>query len=110
MEKHAAVYILASGRAGTLYVAVTSNLLARVHQHRSGLIEGFTSRYGVTKLVWFEMHDDMVSAIAREKRLKKWNWKLNLAEAANPEWIDLAIGLGLTPLTDAANGSPPARG
>jgi putative endonuclease len=112
LQKHPAVYILANGRAATTYIGVKSNLPARLHQHRSGLIEGFTSRYGVTRRVWFEMHEMMASAITREKQLKKWNrdWKLNLIEAANPEWVDLAIGLGFEPLTDAPNGSPPSRG
>ncbi len=97
MKKQPAVYICASGRAGTLYVGATSNLPARAYQHRSGLIEGFTSRYGVGRLVWFEMHDDMASAIRREKQLKKWrrDWKLNLIEQANPDWRDLALSLGL---------------
>ena len=92
------VYILASGKHGTLYIGVTSNLPARLHQHREGLIEGFTSRYGVTRLVRFEMFDD-ANAIAREKQFKKWNrdWKLNLVESENPEWIDLGEGLGSGP-------------
>ena len=113
MERQPVVYILASDRAGTLYVGVTSNLMARLHQHRGGLIKGFTSRYGVYRLVHFESFDDMASAIHREKQLKKWNrdWKLNLIEASNPEWIDLAIGLGFAPVRNAGvNGSPPARG
>jgi putative endonuclease len=111
MQKQPAVYILASRRAGTLYIGVTADLLARIHQHRCGLIEGFTSRYGVCRLVWFEFHADMPGAIRREKQLKKWNrdWKLNLIEASNPEWIDLAIGLGLAPI-GRDNGSPPSRG
>jgi putative endonuclease len=97
MEKQPCVYILASGRCGTLYIGVTSNLLGRLHQHRAGLIKGFTSRYGVTHLVYFEMADTMDAAILREKQLKKWNrdWKLDLIEQTNPDWMDLAIGLGL---------------
>jgi len=93
------VYILASGKHGTLYVGVTSNLIARLHQHREGLIEGFTSRYGVFRLVRFEMFDDMANAIVREKQLKKWNrdWKLNLIESDNPGWVDLAESLGFEP-------------
>jgi putative endonuclease len=113
MEEQPTVYILASRRAGTLYIGVTSNLMARLHQHRSGLIKGFTSRYGVARLVYFEMFEDMGSAITREKQLKKWNrdWKLNLIEANNPDWIDLAIGLGFAPLVErSVNGSPPSRG
>ena len=71
MDKQPAVYIMASGRHGTLYVGVTSDLPGRVHQHREGLIKGFTSRYGVTRLVHFELFGDMITAIAREKQLKK---------------------------------------
>ncbi len=86
-----AVYILASGRNGTLYVGVTSNLAERVGQHREGAIAGFTATYGVHQLVWCEQHADMTAAIAREKQLKKWNraWKLRLIEAQNPQWADL---------------------
>jgi len=100
VEKQPCVYILASSKHGTLYIGVTSNLIARLHQHREGLIEGFTSRYGVTRLVWFEMLATMKEAIAREKALKKWNrdWKLNLIERTNLEWVDLAPGLGFGPL------------
>jgi putative endonuclease len=81
------VYLLASKRNGTLYTGVTSNLLARTHQHRNGPVRGFTREYGVKLLVWFEQHATMESAIAREKRIKKWNraWKLELIEAENPE-------------------------
>jgi len=80
------VYLLASKRNGTLYVGVTSNLLARIHQHRIGAVPGFTLDYGVKLLVWFEVHATMEAAITREKRIKKWNraWKLELIEAANP--------------------------
>ena len=87
-----ATYIMASGRNGTLYVGMTSNLLARVWKHRNGTFECFTSDHGVTRLVWFERHALVVQAIAREKRLKKWNrdWKLKLIEDANPQWLDLA--------------------
>ena len=95
-----AVYLLASRRNGTLYAGVTSNLLARVHQHRSGAVRGFTRDYEVKLLVWFELHATMESAIAREKRVKKWNraWKLQLIEAENPEWRDLAQDFGFAPL------------
>ena len=94
------VYILASAYLGTLYVGVTSNLLGRIMQHRDGLFGGFTSRYGVYRLVWFEMADTMASAISTEKRIKKWrrDWKIALIEANNPTWDDLAVGLGLEPL------------
>jgi len=98
MSKQGFVYILASGKHGTLYVGVPSHLLARLHQHREGLIKGFTSRYGVTRLVHFETFDDMTSAIAREKQLKRWerDWKLKLIEASNPAWVDLAEGFGFS--------------
>ena len=90
-EKLPAVYILASRRNGTLYTGVTSNLVQRAWQHRKQVVSGFTERYGVHHLVWYELHGDMEHALVREKRLKKWNrmWKLRLIEEANPEWRDL---------------------
>ena len=100
MEKQPAVCLLASGRHGTLYVGVTSDLLGRVHQHRESLIKGFTSRYGVTRLVHFELFGDMTLAITHEKQLKKWNrpWKIERIEAKNPCWEDLAtMVLGFPP-------------
>ena len=89
--KQPAVYILASQRNGTLYIGVTSDLVQRVWQHRNGLVEGFTKKYGVHRLVYYELHADMTEAIQREKRLKKWNraWKIELIERENPEWLDL---------------------
>ncbi len=100
MEKQPCVYILTSGRYGTLYVGVTSDLIARLYQHRTGSIPGFTSRYGVHSLVRYELFGDMESAILREKQLKRWHrqWKINLIEGDNPQWIDLAPELGLPPL------------
>ena len=94
------VYLLASRRNGTLYVGVTSQLIARIHQHREGVIAGFTRKHGIKLLVWFEQHATMDSAITREKRIKKWerDWKLELIEAGNPEWRDLAEDLGFLPL------------
>ena len=94
------VYLLASKRNGTLYTGVTSDLPARVHQHRIGAVRGFTRDYGVRMLVWFEQHSTMEQAILREKRIKKWNraWKLDLIEAINPDWRDLAVDLGFEPL------------
>ena len=85
------VYLLASRKHGTLYIGVTSNLLARAFQHRSHAVAGFTSRYHVHLLVWFECYDDPLTAIAREKEIKKWRreWKINLIERTNPEWVDL---------------------
>ena len=89
--KQPAVYILASQRNGTLYIGVTSDLVQRIWQHKNDVVEGFTNKYGVHMLVWYELHDDMESAIIREKRLKKWNraWKLRLIEEMNPDWNDL---------------------
>jgi len=86
-----AVYLMASRRNGTLYLGVTSDLLARGAQHRSGAFEGFAAKYGCTRLVWFEPCPDMAGAIAREKELKKWRraWKMALIEEANPQWLDL---------------------
>jgi putative endonuclease len=86
-----ACYILASRRNGTLYVGVTSDLPKRIAEHRNHLVSGFTAEYGVTMLVWYELHGTMESAIQREKRLKKWNraWKLRLIEEANAGWRDL---------------------
>jgi putative endonuclease len=86
-----AVYILASQRNGTLYIGVTSNLVQRIWQHKNNQVEGFTEKYGVHILVYFELLDDMLSAITREKQLKKWNraWKLALIEKQNPTWQDL---------------------
>ena len=94
------VYLLASKRNGTLYTGVTSDLHGRIHKHRSGIIPGFTRDYRIRLLVWFERHSTMEQAIVREKRIKKWNraWKLELIEAANPQWRDLAEDLGFEPL------------
>ena len=91
MDKQPATYILASGRNGTLYVGVTSDLIARMWQHREHVVEGFTSKYGVDKLVWYELHGTMEAAITREKRVKKWNrdWKIRMIEERNPYWNDL---------------------
>ena len=92
MKQHAYyVYILASQRNGTLYVGVTSDLVGRTWEHKNDLVEGFTKKYGVHILVWYELHDDIEAAIAREKRLKKWNraWKLRLIEKENSGWNDL---------------------
>jgi putative endonuclease len=86
-----AVYILASQRNGTLYTGVTSDLPKRAWEHRNDAAEGFTKRYGVHLLVYFEIHSDMLSAITREKQIKKWNraWKIRLIEEMNPEWRNL---------------------
>ncbi|SCX87892.1 putative endonuclease [Nitrosospira sp. Nl5] len=91
MERIPAVYILASKRNGTLYIGVTGNLVKRVWEHKHDLVEGFTRKYQVHTLVYFEMHDEMAEAIQREKQLKKWNraWKIDLIEKTNPGWRDL---------------------
>lgn len=85
------VYLLASGRNGTLYVGVTIDLIRRVWEHKNDVVDGFTKTYGVHRLVWFEMADGPEVAIVREKQIKKWNrkWKLQLIEASNPDWKDL---------------------
>ena len=89
--KQPAVYILASERNGTLYVGVTSDLVGRTWQHREHVVDGFTKKYQVTMLVWFEMHGDTQSAIQREKQIKAWKreWKIRLIEESNPYWNDL---------------------
>ena len=91
MNKQPAVYILASKRNGTLYVGVTSDLVKRIWEHKNNMVKGFTRRYGVHRLVWYELHESMESAIQREKRLKEWRraWKLELIEGTNPDWQDL---------------------
>ncbi len=84
-------YILASGYNGTLYIGVSSNLIQRIWQHKNNTVEGFTKKYNVHSLVYFEIHQEMHTAIAREKQLKKWErqWKINLIEKENPNWRDL---------------------
>ena len=91
MNKPGCVYIMASGRNGTIYVGVTSNLPARAYQHRGGLIDGFTRKYGCKYLVWYEAHEDLDDARLRERQIKKWNrqWKLREIETMNPDWDDL---------------------
>ena len=85
------VYILASGLGGTLYIGVTNDLVRRVYEHKTKAAEGFTEKYGVDRLVYYEAFGDIEIAIAREKRLKKWNraWKVRLIEETNPNWDDL---------------------
>jgi putative endonuclease len=87
-------------RRVTIYTSVTSDLIARLWQHRSGEVKGFTSRYGVHRLVRFELFGTMDAAIGREKQLKRWHrqWKVNLIESENPDWHDLAPGIGLPPV------------
>ena len=85
------VYILAGRKDGATYIGVTNDLVRRVYEHRIKAVPGFTSKYNIARLVWFEIYDDPISAIAREKELKKWKrtWKVQLIEAQNPEWNDL---------------------
>jgi putative endonuclease len=89
------VYILASKIGGTIYIGVTNDLVRRVYEHKEGLADGFTKKYLVHNLVYFEQHSDIEAAIRREKRLKKWNrpWKIQLIEESNPNWIDLYPGI-----------------
>lgn len=89
--KQPCVYILANKQNSTLYTGVTSDLIERIWEHKNDLVKGFSQKYGVHRLVFFEQHEDMVAAITREKQIKKWNrsWKLRLIEERNPEWKDL---------------------
>ena len=104
------VYLLASRKNGALYTGVTSDLIKRVHEHREGVVPGFTKKHGIKRLVWFEQHSTMEHAITREKRIKKWlrRWKLELIEKDNLGWRDLAEDLGFPPLEPT--GSPLSRG
>jgi putative endonuclease len=90
-----AVYMMASKPQGTIYVGVTSRFPARIYEHRKGLVAGFTKKYGVNRLVWYEIHESILSAIQREKSLKRYrrDWKINLVERDNPHWDDLYPGL-----------------
>lgn len=106
MPKRGYVYILASQRNGTLYIGVTSDLIQRVWQHKQDLVAGFTRKYGVHDLVYYEVYDDIRDAIQREKRLKKWKraWKLELIEKENPEWLDLYEQLAGRPRSPLSRG------
>jgi putative endonuclease len=101
-ERVPCVYILAKIYHGTLYAGVTSDIVARIIQHREGTYDGFTKRYGIHRLVYFETGASMDGAIQREKQIKRWKreYKYNLIERDNPEWNDLAVGLGLPPLAE----------
>jgi putative endonuclease len=92
MDRQLFVYILASGKHGTLYTGVTNDLARRVHEHKAKQVPGFTAKYGVNKLVYYEVFDDPTSAITREKQIKKWHreWKIRTIEHGNPNWDDLA--------------------
>jgi putative endonuclease len=85
------VYILSSQTAGTLYIGVTSDLVKRISQHKIGTTKGFTSKYKISRLVWYEVHNDIENAIQREKQIKEWQrkWKIQMIEQTNPEWRDL---------------------
>jgi putative endonuclease len=109
MEKQPCVYMLVSGVNGTLYVGVTSNLIGRVYQHRNKLVAGFTKRYNVTNLVWCEVHEQMESAIFREKQIKNWSRiaKLRLIEGFNPDWKDLWPNLASPSLASGFRQSMP---
>lgn len=93
--KEPCVYLLSSRYHGSLYTGVTSDLIRRVWQHRSDLVAGFTRKYGVHQLVWYELHAAMHEAIAREKAIKEWKrtWKIELIEQSNPQWLDLYAGI-----------------
>jgi putative endonuclease len=95
-EKVFFVYLLASGLRGTLYVGVTSDLLKRIWEHKTKAAPGFTARYGIDRLVWYECHENAEAAIRREKQIKEWkrDWKFNLIERDNPHWLDLYPSLG----------------
>ena len=88
-------YMMANRMHGVIYIRVSSQLVTRVAQHREGVIDGFTKRYGLKRLVWYEFHDTITGAIQREKSLKRWprDWKANLIERTNPDWSDLFEGL-----------------
>ena len=100
VDRQPCVYLLARASHSTFYTGVTSNLLGRIHQHREELADGFTKRYGIKRLVWFEAHDTMEQAIVREKRIKRWprEWKYALIHRENPTWRDLAEDFGFPPL------------
>ena len=91
MKEDFYVYIMASQRRGTLYIGVTNNLTKRVYEHKNDMVDGFTKKYGLHRLVHYELARDVSAAILREKQIKKWNrtWKLRLIEEQNPEWVDL---------------------
>ena len=111
MEREPCVYLLARASHSTLYTGVTSNLLQRIHQHRTEAVKGFTSQYGIKRLVWFEMHESMESAILCEKRIKRWprQWKYDLIAEKNPTWRDLAEDFGFDRLPLRSQADPGSR-
>lgn len=99
-DREPCAYLMVNRQFGAIYTGVTSNLLGRVMQHRDGTFDGFTERYGIKLLAWYQVGETMDAAIAREKTIKTWRreWKISLLEERNPGWNDLAVGLGLLPL------------
>jgi putative endonuclease len=89
------IYIIASRKHGAIYIGVTNGIIRRIYEHRTKVTRGFTWKYNITRLVWFEIYEDPISAISREKELKKWKraWKIELIEAQNPEWNDLYVSI-----------------
>ncbi|MBA2770797.1 MAG: GIY-YIG nuclease family protein [Sphingomonas sp.] len=112
MHREPCVYILARASHSTFYAGVTSNLLQRILQHRTGAFGGFTARWGIKRLVWFEVHDSMDSAIWCEKQIKRWRrqWKYDLIAKSNPTWRDLADDFGFEPLPLGGKRQAPAQG
>ena len=112
MERLPCVYLLARASHSTLYTGVTSNLIARVAQHREATFGGFTARWNIKRLVWFEAHHDMDSAIRREKAIKRWSrqWKYDLIAKGNPTWRDLAEDFGFEQLPVGVGRQAPAQG
>jgi putative endonuclease len=108
-EKQPCVYILASKLYGSLYIGVTSDLMQRLNQHRNNLTPGHTSKYAIYRLVHYELFGEMEPAILREKQLKNWHrqWKINLINANNPHWEDMAVGLGLSPIASGVRRDGP---
>ena len=91
MSKQYYVYLITNERYGTLYVGITNDLVRRIYEHREGTVQGFSKQHGLSRLVWFEAHDDVLAAIEREKAVKRWrrDWKMNLIQVMNPNWDDL---------------------
>ena len=112
MNREPCVYLLARASHSTFYTGVTSNLVQRIHQHRNGTFGGFTNRWGIKRLVWFEPHETMEAAIRREKAIKRWprQWKYDLIAAENPAWRDLAEDFGFDPLLIGRGRQAPAQG
>jgi putative endonuclease len=111
MDWQPCVYLLARASHSTLYTGVTSNLIGRIQHHRDGMVRGITQRYGIKRLVWFEVHEPMESAIRREKSIKRWSraWKYDLIHKENPTWRDLAEDFGFEPLPSEKKADPGSR-